>query len=280
MTTSPASSYARLDDRALIRLEGEAWRGFLQGLLTQDVEGMAGGEIRYAALLTPQGRVLYDLFVTADDAGATLDVAADTREALLARLRMYRLRAKVKIELVDGRVMALFGGATVDPGPGWRRDPRLAELGWRGVDLAPPEGAAVGEYERRRLALGAGDVGRDGLADRAYAMEANLDLLNAIDFRKGCFVGQETTSRMKRRSGARSRLVGLRFEGPAPAPGAEVLNGDLRVGDMRSGADGLGLALLRIDRLEGALEVEGRPVALSPVAWLAEALQEASAVAV
>ena len=270
--------FAPLEDRALIRLSGPDWRSFLQGLITQDVETMAEGELRYAALLTPQGRLLHDLFVIAAADGAWLDVLAQTRDALVARLKMYRLRAKVEIEAVEGSVCALFGTAAKS-GEGWRRDPRLPALGWRGIDLPPPEGAVLGggdAYDRHRLTLGVADVARDRLADRAYALEANLDLLNGVDFRKGCFVGQETTSRMKRRSVVKSRLVPIRFEGEVPASGAEVLNGTLRAGEVASGVHGIALALMRLDRAVGAtLIVEDRPVALSIPDWLDSAVREA-----
>ena len=268
-----------LDDRALVQVAGADWRSFLQGLITQDVEGLAAGEMRYAALLTPQGRVLYDLFVTADQdgAGALLDVAAATRDALIGRLRIYRLRAKVEIEPAAGVVSALYGGG---PGSsGWSVDPRLAALGWRGLDLEPPSGAVAAgaaAYDGHRLGLGVADMARDGLADSAYALEANLDLLNGVDFRKGCFVGQETTSRMKRRSAARSRIAPLRFEGTAPLPGAEVMAGALRAGEVRSGADGVALALMRLDRAVGAdLTVQGRAVRLNVPAWLQPAVDAA-----
>ena len=275
-----APVFALLQDRALIRLSGPDWRSFLQGLITQDVEAMAAGEVRYAALLTPQGRLLNDMFVIAQDDGAWLDVWAPGREALAARLRMYRLRAKVQVEPADGGVCAVFGPAA-PPGLGWRRDPRLPALGWRGIDQARPDGAGPGDprdYDRFRLALGVADVARDGLADRAYALEANLDLLNGVDFRKGCFVGQETTSRMKRRSVVKSRLVPIVFEGPAPAPGAEVLAGSLRAGEVRSGAEGIALALMRLDRAVGAaLTVEDRPISLAVPTWLDGAIQDAAA---
>ena len=278
MTDTGPPAFARLADRALIRLSGPDWRSFLQGLLTHDVEGMAEGETRYAALLTPQGRLLYDLFVTADADGGWLDVAAETRDALLARLKMYRLRAKVALDAAEGAVVALWGGGAPAP---WRRDPRLPGLGWRGIDAALPEGAAASDaaaYDRHRLSLGVGDVDRDAMSDRVYALEANLDLLNAVDFHKGCYVGQETTSRMKRRSVVKSRLLPLRFEGPAPGPGAEVLAGELRAGVVHSGVDGLALALLRLDRAAGAaLAVDGRPVTLDIPAWAAAAVRQAAA---
>lgn len=279
MTPVTPTTFVPLADRALIRLDGVDWRGFLQGLLTQDVDGLAEGDTRYAALLTPQGRLLHDLFVTADGEGAWLDVAAGTRDALLGRLKMYRLRAKVELETAPGEVVACWGGGS--PGGDWRPDPRLSSLGWRGVDQPRPDGAVAGgpeAYERHRLELGVGDLGRDGLVDKAYALEANLDLLNGVDFRKGCFVGQEITSRMKRRSVAKSRLLPLRFEGPPPAPGAEVLAGELRAGVVHSGVEGIALGLMRLDRAVGLdLTVEGRPVRLDVPGWLEAAVQEAVA---
>ncbi len=288
MTTSSLSesACAVLPERALIAVSGPDWRSFLQGLITQDVESQGEGELRYAALLTPQGRLLYDLFVASHAEGATLDVPAEFRDALLAKLKLYRLRAKVEIAALDGEVRALFGDATDAPGPGWLRDPRLPGLGWRAVsDVAQPaaaRAASADDYDAHRLAIGAPDLLRDRLSDKAYALEANLDLLHAVDFKKGCFVGQETTSRMKRRSVVKSRLVPIAFDGPPPEPGAEVLAGELRAGEVRSGRDGRALALLRLDRAFGATEaltVEGRPVRLDPPDWLKTAVDEAVAAA-
>lgn len=276
--------FTSLSDRALVRLQGPDWRSFLQGLITQDVEGMAVGETRYAALLTPQGRLLYDLFIICEGDAAVLDVPAEAREALLARLKMYRLRAKVEITPEVGEVVCTFGGApggAVGSAPGWRADPRLPALGWRGIGLSPPTDAALvaaEAYDLHRLAQGVPDLIRDGLSDRVYALEANFDLLNAVDFRKGCFVGQETTSRMKRRSVVKSRMALLRFEGPPPSMGAEVLNGSLRAGEVRSGVDGTALALLRLDRaVDAVLSVEDRPVYLDIPPWLEAAVTEATA---
>ena len=282
--TSPCGLDGRrivqLPDRAAIRLQGPDWRAFLQGLITQDVETLIEAEVRYAALLTPQGRLLYDLFVWADADGASLDVHAHGRDDLIARLRLYRLRAKVEIAASDQAVFAAFPGHGDPPaGEAWRRDPRLAVLGWRRLGGAPREVEGLGSwvhYDTHRLSLGVPDVSRDGLADKAYAVEADLDLLNGIDFKKGCFVGQETTSRMKRRGMIKSRLVPLAFEGDAPPPAAEVLAGTLRAGEVCSGVHGCALALMRLDRAAlGALTVDGRAVRLDPPAWLSAALQEA-----
>jgi hypothetical protein len=124
----------------------------------------------------------------------------------------------------------------------------------------------VAAYDAMRLALGAPDPARDAPDD--YPIEANFDLLHGIDFQKGCFVGQETTSRMKRRGTIKSRMLPLLFDGPPPPFGAEVLAGSLRAGEVRSGADGRAIALLRLDRIEGAaLSVDGRPVCAETPAY-------------
>jgi folate-binding protein YgfZ len=271
---STGAKLSLLAGRAAIRVSGADWRSFLQGLLTQDVETLAPGELRYGALLAPQGRLLYDLFLLgqADGEGVLLDVAAEAREALLQKLALYRLRAKVDIAPAEARVFALWD-TDIAPG-GWAPDPRLPELGWRAVaDGMPPAGGAqtVDEaaYEAHRLALNVPDGWRDGLHDRAYPIEANLDLLGGIDFKKGCFVGQETTSRMKRRGPVRTRMTPIAFDGPAPARGAEVLAGELRAGEVTGAQAGLALALVRLDRLHaGPLTVEGRPARALPPEWL------------
>jgi folate-binding protein YgfZ len=264
------AKFATLGSRALVQVAGPDWRAFLQGLVSNDVEHLALGAMRFAALLTPQGRVLFDLFVIGGDRGCLLDVHADRREALLQRLSIYRLRAKVEIAAADGAVCALWN--TVGAPEGWTPDPRLAELGFRGVDRPPPPDAEpVDEdaYDAFRLQLGAPDPARDAVPDKTYPIEADMDLLNGIDFQKGCFVGQETTSRMKRRGGIRSRMLPITFEGPPPPFGAEVLAGDLRAGEVLSGRDGGAMALLRLDRIEAAdLTVDGRPVRVATPAWM------------
>lgn len=257
-------SRLRLTDRALVRVSGEDWRGFLQGLLTQDVETLGLGELRYGALLTPQGRLLVDLLILGEAEGVLLDVAADRREDLIRRLTMYRLRSKVVIAPGEAGVFVAFGEA---PGAGWIVDPRLAALGWRGYGVEGEDTARREAWDAHRIALAVPDMADFG-EDATYPIEANLDLLNAIDFKKGCFVGQETTSRMKRRGVVKSRMLPLRVEGPAVAAGAEVLNGELRAGVTASGVDGLALGLMRLDRIDGALTVEGRTVEVLKPEWM------------
>lgn len=263
---------AALQDRAVVRLAGPDTRSFLQGLLTQDVETLEAGELRYGALLTPQGRLRWDLFLYGETDGVAIDVAAAARDDLMQALSLYRLRAKVEIAAADDAVHAAWDPSTT--GPGWRPDPRLAALGQR--RLAPAAGpeetdAAAGDYRARRLALGVADPAEDAL-EPLYPIDANLDLLNGVDFRKGCFVGQETTSRMKRRGQIKSRIAPLTYDGAALAPGAEVTAGELRAGRVLSGVAGRSLALLRIDRAFGApLSVGDRPVRLDVPSWLGSA---------
>jgi folate-binding protein YgfZ len=272
---SATTTYAPLPRRALIAVSGPDWRSFLQGLLTQDVETMAPGEARFCALLTPQGRVLWDMFVVAREDGVWLDVAAAQREAIVQRLAMYRLRAKVEIVTDETPVAVVFPAVS---GNGWVVDPRLPALGSRGYGASAPGAAAVADdaaYRRHRLSLGV--PGPDDWGqDKTYPIEANFDLLNGIDFKKGCFVGQETTSRMKRRGQIKSRMLPIAFDGAPPAPGSEVLAGTLRAGEVLSGLEGRAMALLRLDRAAGgSLTVEGRPVRVETPAWFLAAVEPA-----
>lgn len=268
--TTDAVTTAVLTDRALIRVSGSDVRSFLQGLITQDVETLAPGELRYGALLTPQGKLILDLFLWGEPDGVLIDVAADAREDLIRRLTLYRLRAKVSIEPAEGAPLALWGGAA--PGSGWIRDPRLPALGWRRYDLPSDSCRGSGDYDAHRLALGVTDPIRDSPHADLYPIEANLDLLNGIDFKKGCFVGQETTSRMKRRGQIKSRMVPLVFKGSPPTFGAEVLAGELRAGEVRSGGQGRAMALVRLDRAaEGGLTVGGNDVTIDGPAWMEKA---------
>lgn len=253
---------ARLSSRALIAVTGPDARPFLHNLLTQSVEDLADGEVRFGALLAPQGRLLFDLFLHGQVDGVLVECAADRRTALLQRLSMYRLRAVVGLQADDRPVFAAWGDSEAGS-----PDPRLPGLGRRGVGEIETE-ATEADWRRHQLEAGVPDPAADARPDADYPIEANWDLLNGIDFRKGCFIGQETTSRMKRRGTIKTRLAPIVFDGPAPAAGAEILKGDLRAGEIRSGVDGRAMALLRLDRSDGDLTVDGRPARADLPAWL------------
>ncbi len=262
-----------LPDRALVSVRGADWRPFLQGLLTNDVESLRAGEARFAALLTPQGRLLYDLFVVADgEEGVLLDVQAEWRDALIQRLGLYRLRARVEIAADPRPVAADLHSPITAPEPVLQEDgrlvldPRLPELGWRVYGITGD--GSHRSYDAHRLALGVPGPADWG-TDRTYPIEADFDLLNGVDFSKGCFVGQETTSRMKRRGAIKSRMLPILFDGPAPAFGTEILAGTLRAGEVLSGIDGRAIALVRLDRIEGVdLTAAGRAVQVVRPEWV------------
>ena len=258
---------AALPSRALIRVSGPDARPFLHNLLTQDVETLAEGELRFGALLSAPGRLLFDLFLMGEADGVLLDVAAERREALLARLALYRLRANVVVEADERAVFACWDGLA----DGFVADPRTPALGGRRYGGGVSAEACEDDWQAHRLAVGVPDPAADAPLDTTYPIEADFDLLNGIDFRKGCFIGQETTSRMKRRGTIRNRMLPIAFDGPPPPFGSEVLNGDLRAGEVRSGREGAAIALLRLDRLEGTLTADGRPLAVREPGWFAVA---------
>ncbi|OYU71089.1 MAG: glycine cleavage system protein T [Alphaproteobacteria bacterium PA2] len=253
---------ARLHSRALISVTGEDWASFLQGLITQDVETLKDGQLRFGALLTPQGRLLYDMFILGEAQGCRLDVAAEHRAAIMQRLMIYRLRAKVVIEADETPVFAVWP-ASADPGG--RTDPRLPELGVRIYESEPTPNTDEAAYEVHRLACGVPGPADWG-SDRTYPIEANFDLLNGIDFKKGCFVGQETTSRMKRRGQIKSRMAPVTLS--ASTAETEILNGTLRAGEVRSVIGDRGMALVRLDRISGDLTLGGAGLQLDMPEWL------------
>jgi folate-binding protein YgfZ len=264
-----------LEDRGVVRVFGDDAASFLQGVLTNDVETLKPHEARYAALLSPQAKILFDFLVVAlpaeSGAAFALDCAASQAADLARRLNFYKLRAKVTIadESADHGVVA-FWGAEPETAPGGivyadPRDPRLGrrEILPRARAIAEGE-AGRADYEALRISLGVPEGGVDFPYGDAFPHDVNMDLLHGVDFEKGCYVGQEVVSRMKHRGGVRKRIVRVRLGGPAPAAGAQVMDGDLPVGTLGSSADGLALAMLRLDRAEEA-KAAGRALSVAGV---------------
>jgi len=257
------SKAAYLSDRGVVRVGGEDATSFLQGLLTNDVERLKSGEARYAALLTPQGKILFDMLVVRIPAetGAAylLDCEVSQAADLAKRLGFYKLRAKVAIadESAELGVVAAWNGAP-DSAPARivYPDPRDPRLGWRAI-LPRARAVALGEadenqYETIRIGVGAPKGGVDFTYGDAFPQDANLDLINGVDFEKGCYVGQEVVSRMRHRGSARKRVARVRIEAAAPAPGTPILDGALAVGTLGSSSGREALALVRLDRVEEA----------------------------
>jgi hypothetical protein len=263
----------RLPDRAVLSVRGPDAQRFLDNLLTQDLDHLSLGACAYAALLSPQGKILSDLFVWRREGEAFLLDAPASRAALLAaRLRMFKLRAQVEIEEAPQ-----WRAVLVEPGSGAAElqapDPRLAALGLRGLAQADAPAADPAELLAQRVRLGVPDLAADAEPEQVFALEGLLEELKGVSFKKGCFPGQENVSRMKRRATTRKKFCRVALAGAVSA-GAGVRAGAAELGEVRAVSGAAGLALLRLDRaLEAAaqgqtLDAEGVALQLDPPAWL------------
>ncbi len=274
-----------LAHRGLLRLSGPDLVEFLQGMVSNDVRQAGDSRAIWAALLTPQGKFLHDLFLVGDGAGGLwLDSEADRLDQLRKKLMLYRLRSKVDIAAeTEWSVFALFGdgalealgltgeaGAAKSLGQGvCFTDPRLPELGARAVLPAGELDARLTElgfaraeptaYETLRIGLGVPDGSRDMAVDKAILLENGFEELRGVDWDKGCFVGQELTARTKYRGLIKKRLLPVAVDGPLPAPGTPVMFEGKEAGEVRSGVADQALALLRLDSLKKAAD-SGTPL--------------------
>ena len=271
-------------NRALIRVSGPDAVRFLDNLLTQTVEAAIpqSGAPRYAALLSAQGKVIADMMLWPDAEGVLVEASFDRGADLMRRLSMYKLRAEVNIADVSETLAIVwselgFQGAAPDPrfsgdDLGYRRlAPRMDA-----VSLA--DGAEV--FDAKRIAAGVPDLARDAQPEEVFAGEALLEELNGVDFQKGCFVGQENVSRMKRRATTRRKFCPIVFDGAAFAYGTPIKAGEAEIGAVRTGMEGRAIALVRLDRAieaseNGALlSAAGREIRLDPPPWLILPLRE------
>ena len=255
---------ALLPDRGVVKVAGDDSRMFLNGLLTADVMQVTPQSARYAALLTPQGKIIADCIVAEDAEGLFLDCPRAVAASLVERLEFYKLRAKVSVEDLSSSlgVLAVWNGAGRSAHGLTYADPRLSALGRRVIlptNLAVQAAADLGAqlvdasaYDAHRIVLGVPRGGIDFAYGDAFPHEADMDQLNGIDFDKGCYVGQEVVSRIEHRGTARNRIVPIAAEGNAPGTGVPVLAGDKQVGITGSATGSQGLAMLRLDRIADA----------------------------
>lgn len=271
---------ALLDDRAILAVSGPEARGFLQGLITNDIQTLKPGRGLYTALLSPQGKILFDFLVTEGDGALLIDVARDSRDTLLKKLKMYKLRARVEIEPRDqlGVYIDLAGHPDNRPIPYTARavtfpDPRLPALGIRSIGARAEMPAKVQgprAYHEARLALGVPEGGDFG-QEKVFALDAGLEELCGVSFTKGCYIGQELTSRMKHRATTRKRILTVTANTALPESGA-LTRGGAEIGEVLSTYGHTAFVLVRMDRLAeaaGDVAVREIPVALSTPAWLA-----------
>jgi folate-binding protein YgfZ len=260
------SHLTRLADRAVLAVSGPEAGQFLQGLITNDIEALQPGGTLYAALLTPQGKILFDFLIFERSGDFLLDVVASQREALRKRLTLYRLRAKVDIAIRDElAVVASWGeGAAAS-------DPRHPKLGARAIEDAGSVAATSDDYLAHRLALGIPES-EDFGQDKIFALDAGLDELHGVAFDKGCYVGQELTARMKHRGTARKRLLPVEtLDGTHLVADAAVSANEREIGTVMSTYGSRGFALIRLDRLEQAGDAETKagstPVRIVKPPW-------------
>lgn len=265
---------ALLSSRAVIRVGGPDARTFLQGLITQ--EPPPPGEAAFAALLTPQGKILFDFLILAGAEDFLLDCHAGSAEALAKRLSLYRLRAKVTVDPLPAWGVGWDDGGAAPQGAPSFADPRLAALGRRmiGTRASLGESIADKDWNKHRIALGVPEFGADFAGDEVFLLDVNYDALAGVSYKKGCFVGQEVTSRMKRKGEIRKRTLRASFDGAPPAKGTPVTAGDSTLGEILSGVDNAALALIRTDRLKAArnaglsIEAGGKPLRIDVPAYL------------
>ncbi|MEM7268020.1 MAG: folate-binding protein [Pseudomonadota bacterium] len=238
----------RDESRVVLRVTGADARVLLQDLVTNDLDRLEADGIVYAALLTPQGKFLFDFFVSLDGEAMLIDVMADRAPALAQRLAMYKLRRDMTIEATDTPVWLIWGEAP----DGGLADPRAAALGWRVYGEASPEAADPSDYAALCVAEGVPMTGADLVADDSYILEMDFERLNGVDFRKGCYVGQEVTARMKHKTTLRKGLARVSVEGEAATGDAIEADGK-PAGRLGTVSGGEALAHLRFDRAEGEM---------------------------
>lgn len=248
---------AFLPDRSFVRIAGPDAEHFLQNLITTDLGALSADELRPGALLTPQGKILFDFLISREDGGFLVDIRSDQREAFVKRMTMYKLRAAVTIEALTET------GATVtwgEPGQGVA-DHRFA-LGGTEVRRQPGQIGQAGEregYDALRILHAVPESGADYPLSDAFPHDVLFDKSGGVSFRKGCYVGQEVVSRMQHRSTARRRVVIVSAETALPASGTEISIGGKSIGTLGTVAGERGLAIVRIDKAGEAMTA-GDPI--------------------
>ena len=236
-------------DRTVLEITGTDRVDFLQGLVSNDLGRLKDGLV-YAALLTPQGKYLADFFLVPGDQAILIDVKDSLADGLARRLAMYKLRADVRIAASPLTVTRGVGPAPA----GAFADPRHPDLGWRAYGATG--GAPVIDWDAIRVAHCIPETGVELIPDDSFILEAGFERLHGVDFRKGCYVGQEVTARMKHKTELRKGLARVRVEGAAPV-GTEIEAGGKPAGVLYTQSGGMGIAYLRFDRAEGEMRAGG-----------------------
>ncbi|WP_422370768.1 YgfZ/GcvT domain-containing protein [Hoeflea sp.] len=263
-----------LTDRVLVSVDGAEAEHFLQNLVTANVEAIEAGHVQPAALLTPQGKILFDFMISrAPEAGFHLDIAAELAGDFQKRLALYKLRAKVTIEtLSQTPVIAGWGGSAPEGALIDNRFPKEAGV-WRLYGSGALLDAERTEWDAVRVTHGVAESGTDYALSDAFPHDVLMDKNHGVDFRKGCYVGQEVVSRMQHRGTARRRIAIVSAEEPLPGSGTGILAGGKQSGTLGTVAGNRALAIVRTDRIADAManelpiEIETMPVTVSLPEW-------------
>ncbi|HXV29298.1 MAG TPA: folate-binding protein YgfZ [Sinorhizobium sp.] len=264
----------RLEDRAVVSISGKDAEALLQGLITTDISALVSYEVRAGALLTPQGKILFDFLISRDGEALRLETTGDQAEPLLKRLTMYKLRSAVELSCQSpAPVTVVFGEEQPD---GSYRDHRFEKAGiplFRLYRETTGAGASAADLDRLRIAAGIAVAGRDYALQDAFPHDVLMDLNDGLSFRKGCYVGQEVISRMQHRGTARRRVVIVAGDMPLPPTGAGISVNGRAIGALGTVCDKAGLAIVRIDKAGEAIAkgdtiLAGNvPVALTLPGW-------------
>ncbi|MDG4854757.1 MULTISPECIES: folate-binding protein YgfZ [unclassified Mesorhizobium] len=270
--------FALLKDRALISVSGQDAEHFLQNILTTDLDALGAGEAKPGALLSPQGKILFDFLISrAGENGFRLECRTDIADDFVRRLMLYRLRAKAEIAKQDQALVTVAWGD--DSTASLANSTSLADTRFREVEVrrtyegAVQDSGDAGAWQALRIANGIAESGSDYQLGDAFPHDVLLDETGGVGFKKGCYVGQEVVSRMQHRRTARRRVLVATAEGSLPATGTELTVAGRPVGTLGSVSGGRGLAIARIDRVKAALDARDPimagdvPVTLAIPGW-------------
>ncbi|CAA6605208.1 putative Aminomethyltransferase [Rhodospirillaceae bacterium LM-1] len=285
-----------LKQRSFLELAGEDRRAFLQGLVSCDVMRLTPSQTLFGAMLTAQGKFMFDFFLIERGDAFLLEIEAERADSMLKKLSMYKLRSKVSLRLApEWTALAAFGGDALNVlGLGGQSagqavsfadgvayvDPRLLEAGARlalpadgglaALEAAGFLAAPFDAWNQHRMALALPDGAGDLTPEKDLLLEAGYDELGGVDWKKGCYLGQELTARTKYRGLIKKRLLPVRYEGEAPAPGSLIMQGEVEAGEMRSGLAGLGVAKIRLEALgrRELMTVAGKVLTPEICAWM------------
>ena len=261
-----------LANRTIYRLQGAETASFLQGITTANIETLAEGAVTLCAMLSPQGKLLHDFFVFRTAEAYYIDVAQSQGASLAKKLKLYKMRADVTLEEVGDRYsivqseIACNGAVIAAP------DNRIEDIGFRNI-VAKCDGTDDDAYDAWRLSHALPEGALD-VTDRTFLLDLGYDALGAVDFEKGCYVGQEVVARMHYKNARRRAIYAASSEQPLPPLGTEIYARDRKIGELRSSRDGLGIAVCQwetVQHAEGAaFSAEGIALKLEVPRWFSQ----------